>query len=104
MPKKNYQAVKQSVAKSIGESAFKKISTFVKGKKPSLWGEQQPHDYLEKYLVLALYKDLKGIGYDQVIGEVDFGIHQSYFLPTQHQGSLQGYGFMGRVYMQSRFY
>ena len=62
MPKMDYRRAKQHVSQKIGTLAYNKIVKFVKTKRPNLWGEQQPRDYLERNLVLALYKDLERIG------------------------------------------
>ena len=39
---------------------------FLKARQVRLWGEHQPEHYLENMLLLALYKDQNGVGYDKL--------------------------------------
>src|SRR4051812_44406298 len=52
---------------------------FVERADINLWGEQQPTDFRKVTFLLALYKDLKGIGYQKLLKDVsDLDMPYSY--------------------------
>lgn len=54
----------------IGPAVYADIFQFVKRQCPRLWGEVQPRSYLEVNLLLTLWKDCFGDGYDKIEGSL----------------------------------
>lgn len=73
MTKKTIAGVKRSVKKKFGNNAFVDLSQYIKYKKPSLWGEHQERTYLQDTLVLVLFHDICGLGWDRLLRSVDVG-------------------------------
>jgi DDE superfamily endonuclease len=73
--KMNYAAVKFLVERALPPNLlpvwFKCLITDKRIE--TLWGIAQPQDFIQKMLVLAIYKDLTGEGYDKLVARVDFG-------------------------------
>lgn len=61
------------IERRIGGTAVASILRFVRRCEPRLWGEQQPPPYLEANVLLCLYKDLFGRGYESLLDEFQFG-------------------------------
>lgn len=64
----------------------------MKKSNPSLWGEQQPRDWLEKNLILALFKDMSGDGYTKVVNSVNLGIAFNHRTFQHNAKVLRGVG------------
>jgi hypothetical protein len=73
MPKKTLAGAKRSVEKYFGKNAFIDFRRYLHQKKPSLWGEHQGRSYLEDTLVLVLFHDIWGLGWDRLLRDVDVG-------------------------------
>ena len=58
--------LKRAVLKKTTPPAFRNMLEFLKARQVRLWGEHQPEHYLENMLLLALYKDQNGVGYDKL--------------------------------------
>jgi hypothetical protein len=54
--------VKNEVVRVIGETCLTNKLNYVSNANPSLWGEQQPRNFLENSTILTLYKDITGKG------------------------------------------
>lgn len=69
----SYSSIKKFVVRKVGEETFDDMLAYLKEHQPSLWGTIQPPSFLERNMVLTLYKDLQHHGYQRVLAEVDFG-------------------------------
>lgn len=65
-----YNRALNFVHHKIGNETFEHILNFLQEQSIILWGSIQPVDFLEQNLVLTLYKDLNGIGYQKTLSEV----------------------------------
>jgi hypothetical protein len=58
------------VYKTVGKEAFKELYAWIATQEVSWWGEQRPANFLTWTLLLSLYKDIKGYGYQRILKEV----------------------------------
>lgn len=70
-----YEVIKNKVISTLGENTFKNILQFAKNENLSLWGEQKPRNFLEINLVLTIYKDLTGMGYNNIINNISLNFN-----------------------------
>jgi hypothetical protein len=70
-----YEIIKNKVISTLGENTFKNILQFSKNENPSLWGKQKLRNFLEINLVLTIYKDLTGMGYNKIINNVSLNLN-----------------------------
>lgn len=66
------QELKKKVKKKVNVQAFQSILSYVRARKVVLWGQWQPKDYLETYLILVLAKDLLHKSYDWIVKNVQY--------------------------------
>jgi hypothetical protein len=59
------------VDKSIGSDRVDHLVEFVRGRHPHLWGSEQPRSFVEVNVVLSLYKDLFGKGFDKIVESIE---------------------------------
>lgn len=64
------ESVKDEVEKTLKKTYFDKVYRFVSSKNPSLWGIEQPRDFLKCALYLLLFKEIHAIGYNQLLHSV----------------------------------
>lgn len=64
------QDCEEYVKEKLSEKTFKSMINFINHHHPSLWGEQQPHNYLYVNAVLGLYKDMRSVSYQSLLEEV----------------------------------
>lgn len=65
--------VKEEVTKVIGRRAYQALVAEVKRQKPKLWGTQRPSNFVEAMVLAFLFKDIKGVGYQKVHRQIDWG-------------------------------
>lgn len=70
---KYYSRIRNFVKSKLKEHTYKSMRTYLYNHPPALWGEQQPHDYLERNFVLLMYKHMQAWGYQKVLREVKLG-------------------------------
>jgi len=58
------------VKKRVGARSFDSMLEYLNRYSPNLWGSIQPRSYLQKNLVLLLFKDIKKIGYTSVMNTI----------------------------------
>ena len=58
------------VQKHLSQRIFVSMWNYVLDNEPVLWGENQPRGFLKANFVLALYKDIKDIGYQKLLKSV----------------------------------
>ena len=58
-----YKYFKDEVRRTLGNDCFYAVRRYVIAKDPKLWGLEQPDDFLEKNLVLCIFKDIEFLGY-----------------------------------------
>lgn len=61
---------KEEVIKKVKQDPYNKMLRYLRHSNPSLWGEIQEGDYLQQNLVLTLYHDLFGKGYQRVLKDL----------------------------------
>lgn len=73
--------VRNKVKAKVGEELLDELVEYVKDDEPNLWGEQQPPDHFQEDMVLlTIYKDMTGDGFEKLEKDIDFGYkitHQS---------------------------
>jgi len=84
--KLSYKDIMEEVCKRISQPTFNKICEFTKGNQVTLWGSQQDRNFLKKMIALVLYKDMKSIGYHQLIQMVSMA---SLSIPN-HSATMPG--------------
>jgi len=67
MPKIQLSEVKETLKERIKADNLISILRFVKKEKPSLWGTTKKKGHLEKSVLLAIYKDVEGKGYTDLL-------------------------------------
>lgn len=73
LEKQPFIEIKKKVDKLLSIRVHTEIINFVKANPPRLWASQQPRNFLERNVTLALYKDISGIGYKRLHQMVDIG-------------------------------
>lgn len=66
-----FAKVKREVARLIKRRTVESIKTYIAQHTPTLWGDQQPRDFVEKMVYLTLFKDLKAIGYTRLLSTIE---------------------------------
>lgn len=59
-----YKQLKQCVTDVIGESTTTKILSFIKLNRNEVWGTSQPLRAHLAIVLITIYKDIYGVGYD----------------------------------------
>jgi len=59
----SYRELKKKVSSKLGKRAVRAMVRYVNQHDPNLWGAVKLRKFTEKSVVLALYKDMKNIGY-----------------------------------------
>lgn len=72
MPKE-YAEIEFIVKSRVTNRVFNTMLNYLEAHRPSLWGEEQPRNFLKRNLIMALYKDMENIGYQKLLKEVRFG-------------------------------
>ena len=67
----DFPALKNAVEFRLGATVYQSIWKFVRSASPNLWGTEQPRHYVEIMLNLAIYKDIKGVGFQRLISKMD---------------------------------
>jgi hypothetical protein len=84
-----YEVIKNKVISTLGENTFKIILQFAKNENPSLWGEQKPRNFLEINLVLTIYKDFSGMGYNNIINNISLNFNLNHKSFQHNANSLR---------------
>ena len=62
--------LKQKVEAKLKKTTIKELTTYMKKKEISLWGQDKGKKFEDDCLLLALYHDLYGIGYNKIEQEI----------------------------------
>ena len=64
------KTLKEKVESKIKRTTIKAMSTHIQKSSPSLWGMQKPRGFENTCLLIALYHDLFGVGYNTLESEI----------------------------------
>ena len=67
-----FQEIQKCITDQLGSNVLDNILCFVTQCKPSLWGERKGRAFVNKCICLAIYKDLSGDGYGNIIRQINF--------------------------------
>lgn len=70
--------VRRSVLSRMKDTTLHSIMTFIKKKKPNLWGLQQPKGFVQDTVLITLYRDMHAIGYHTLMTELRNWVPCSY--------------------------
>ena len=66
----NLRSLKSIVQSSLSKPVVKSFLEFVKDKKPKLWGMDKEKKLQQYAVLLALYKDIKGLSYRDLLQHI----------------------------------
>lgn len=75
----NPRELAAAVGRRIHERTLQPLLRYVKAQNPTLWGQGKKGRFVHNTILLALYKDLYRVGYQQLFRRVD------HWYPTSHQ-------------------
>lgn len=58
-----YKDLRARIDRKMKRETLRAVTDYVTGKKPALWGQDRPRAFLAKSIAIAIYKDIRGIGY-----------------------------------------
>lgn len=70
MPLTRAKVVK-TVKKKVAETTLNDMHTYLVANPPDMWGFDKPRNFLMTSLVLALYKDIKAIGFNNLFSKIE---------------------------------
>lgn len=67
-----YALLEAKVNRTLTATLWADLAKYVEDQNPTVWGMQQPDNYLKSNLLLVLSKARTGVGYNALISKVDF--------------------------------
>ena len=67
----SFDQLRAKVVRRIPASAYGSMLRYLRRSRPSLWGAEQPPNFLEATLLYTLYMDIKNIGVNRLVKKLD---------------------------------
>lgn len=70
-----FAGVEREVINTLSERTLKDFWNYVKKCNPPLWGTARPKNFLYTTVILAIFHDLTGLGYQKILDQVSLSFH-----------------------------
>ena len=85
-----FAAVQGKVASAVGRTVFDRIVRHVERNRARLWGEEQGRGFVRLNVVLTIWKDMRGEGYQRIRRSVHSATRRKHFCANVEDVSLPG--------------
>jgi hypothetical protein len=68
---RSWTDIRNEVKREVGATSYNEMLAFLDKEGILLWGTEQPDFYVEFNLVVWLWKEIRGVGYDRILADIE---------------------------------